>query len=146
MRTHHLAAVYLLLLRPRGVLTGHGPCMYPRLLVCLGNPCNNKFRELGDELAAEVERQGGKPIFACTPVIRCVTGPHPARALCPMHAHQPQTFHSPGYRSLVTFVLPLHVNVLNVLVVLVLVLVLVLLVHLWDQIAKTHLESTCCAI
>ena len=34
-----------------------------------GNPCNNKFRELGDVIAAEVEAQGGKPIFAMTPVI-----------------------------------------------------------------------------
>ena len=34
-------------------------------------PCNNKFLELAQIIAAEIERQGGKPHIAGTPVIRC---------------------------------------------------------------------------
>ena len=33
-------------------------------------PCNNKFLELAQIIAAEIERQGGKPHIAGTPVIR----------------------------------------------------------------------------
>jgi dihydroxyacid dehydratase/phosphogluconate dehydratase len=32
-------------------------------------PCNNKFRELADCVAAEIERLGGKAFIAMTPVI-----------------------------------------------------------------------------
>ena len=35
-------------------------------------PCNNKFLELAQIIAAEIERQGGKPHIAGTPVIRCI--------------------------------------------------------------------------
>lgn len=34
-----------------------------------GLPCNNRVRELGDIVAQYIEREGGKPIFAYTPVI-----------------------------------------------------------------------------